>query len=73
MVCLVILPSKPFTPFADRGFSPCVLRGQAGAGFEIFYGPSNAVAEEDKEDFWEIIGTKQFCQTAYQDRREKRL
>ncbi|MBT9100087.1 hypothetical protein KFZ76_20500 [Methylovulum psychrotolerans] len=50
-----------FTPFADRGFSPCVLRGQAGAGFEIFYDPSNAVVEEDEEDFWEIIGTNDYC------------
>ncbi|WP_157679288.1 hypothetical protein [Methylovulum psychrotolerans] len=50
-----------FTPFMDRGFSPCVLRGQAGAGFEIFYDPSNAVVEEDEEDFWEIIGTNDYC------------
>lgn len=37
-----------FTPFSDSGFSPFVLNGEAGPGFEIFYQPTDDVVGGDK-------------------------
>ena len=37
-----------FTPFSDSGFSPFVLNGEVGPGFEIFYQPTDDVVGGDK-------------------------
>jgi hypothetical protein len=38
-----------FTPFTDEGFSPCVLGGEAGPGFEIYYQTASEATDDDEE------------------------
>ncbi len=49
-----------YTPFDDEGFSPCVLNGETGAGFALYYEKSSDVFGEDIE-FRNMIGNKNFC------------
>ena len=48
-----------FTPFEDEGFSPCVLAGEEGPGFEIFYDDAESVIDGD-ESLEEIAGGRDF-------------
>jgi hypothetical protein len=52
-----------FTPFKDEGYSPCTLRGEEDAGFEIFYEPATDLIEEDEDDkeFIELIGDNDYA------------
>ena len=49
-----------FIPFEDDGFSPCVLEGNPGAGFEVFYEPTSSVVGDDDE-FRSIAGGNDYC------------
>lgn len=49
-----------FTPFIDSGFSPCVLCGKEGPGFEIYYAPSKVVTDGN-EDFLALAEGRDFC------------
>lgn len=49
-----------FTPFTDSGFSPCLLEGREGPGFEICY-QSTAEATEGDEGFSALAGDRDFC------------
>lgn len=38
-----------YTPFADAGFSPCIIGGREGFGFEVYYSPADEVVAESAE------------------------
>ena len=46
-----------YTPFKDSGFSPCVLSGREGFGFEIYYSNS----QEHDEAFRSIAAGRDHC------------
>lgn len=49
-----------FTPFTDSGFSPCLLGGKEGPGFEIYYQTSSEATGGD-EGFSALAGDRDFC------------
>lgn len=49
-----------FTPFEDSGFSPCILKGEEGFGFEIYYQEATEITEGDRE-LQEISGGLDHC------------
>ena len=51
-----------FTPFTDEGFSPCVLGGEEGPGFEIAYQTASEATDDD-EDFLAIADGRDYCIT----------
>lgn len=38
-----------YTPFEDSGFSPCIIGGREGFGFEVYYSPAHEVVAGSAE------------------------
>ncbi len=49
-----------YTPFEDSGFSPCILNGKHGFGFEIYYNAASEITETN-ESLLEIANGNDYC------------